>query len=105
MIDILGSSDFGPSSWAARLADGIRGLLRGVGSLIGRAGFGVFIVIAAILALLATTVIGLALCIAVLCLSLAGFMQRPARIRRAPVSDVLETRRTADGWVIEPSRR
>ena len=67
-------------------------------AFLGKAGFGVFLVAAAIFALLAVTFVGVMLAIVAIFLSFA----RPRR-RKAPGGDpqTLEARRTADGWVIE----
>jgi hypothetical protein len=70
--------------------------LQRAGGFLARAGFGFFVLIAAFAALLATTVIGLAIAIAALFLTFAR------RSRRSEPSDTLEARETADGWVIEP---
>lgn len=92
MTDTLGQQDFG-----ARFAAAMQ---RGFGFL-AKAGFGLFLLVAALAALVATTFIGLMLAIAAVFLTIA----RPRR--RAPVaaargdSQTLEARRTADGWVIE----
>lgn len=91
MTDTLGQQDFG-----ARFAAAMQ---RGFGFL-AKAGFGLFLLVAALAALVATTFIGLMLAIAAVFLTIA----RPRR--RAPVAaradgQTLEARRTADGWVIE----
>jgi hypothetical protein len=92
MTDTLGQPDFG-----ARFATA----LQRVFGFVARAGFGLFLLVAALAALVATTFIGLMLAIAAVFLTIA----RPRR--RAPVStgrgddQTLEARRTADGWVIE----
>jgi len=88
MTETLGQPDI-----VSRIYAGFQRL----GAFLGKAGFGVFLVAAAIFALLAATFIGLMLAIAAIFLSFA----RPRR--RAPEGNeqTLEARRTADGWVIE----
>jgi uncharacterized membrane protein len=88
MTETMGHGDLG-----AR----INHALQKLGRLLGKAGFGIFLVFAAIAALVATTVIGLMLAIAAVFLS---FARRPSR-RNGGDPDTLEARRTADGWVIE----
>jgi hypothetical protein len=90
MTETLGSSDYGRRSHLA---------LQRLGGLLGKAGFGLFLIAAAIAALVATTVIGLMLALAAVFLSFAHGMSRNSR--RQPDPDTLEARRTADGWVIE----
>lgn len=91
MTDTLGQQDFG-----ARFTTGVQRVF----GFLAKAGFGLFLLVAALAALVATTFIGLMLAIAAVFLTIA----RPHR--RAPVaargdSQTLEARRTADGWVIE----
>ena len=91
MTDTLGQQDFG-----ARFTTGVQRVF----GFLAKAGFGLFLLVAALAALVATTFIGLMLAIAAVFLTIA----RPRR--RAPVaargdSQTLEARRTADGWVIE----
>lgn len=75
-------------------------LLRGVAGFLGRVGFGLFLVLAAFAALVATTVVGLMLAVAAVCI---GFAARLGGRRSPRDEDVaLEARRTADGWVVEP---
>lgn len=88
MTEAMGHGDFG-----ARLQLALRRL----GGFLGKAGFGLFLLAAAIAALVATTFIGLMLAIAAVFLTLAHGFRRP----RNTDSDTLEARRTADGWVIE----
>lgn len=73
--------------------------LQQVFGLIAKAGFGVFLIVAALAALVATTFIGIMLAIAAIFLTFT----RPRRKRPAAPdkSQPLEARRTADGWVIE----
>jgi hypothetical protein len=91
MTETLGHNDFG-----ARLS----GVLQRFGGLLGKAGFGLFLLAAAIAALVATTFIGLMLAIAAVCLTIAHAFTRPRR-RAEGDTDTLEARRTADGWIIE----
>lgn len=91
MTDTLGQQDFGARFTAA---------MQRVFGFLAKAGFGLFLLVAALAALVATTFIGLMLAIAAVFLTIA----RPRR--RAPVAaradgQTLEARRTADGWVIE----
>ncbi|MEM6626202.1 MAG: hypothetical protein AAGB25_00955 [Pseudomonadota bacterium] len=80
-----------------------------------RAGFGVFVVAAAGVALLATTLLGLFLALAALFLKAAHSFGRgggrsnanprggaSARPDRRPVGDTLDATQTPDGWVIDP---
>ncbi len=74
--------------------------LQRVFGFVAKVGFGLFLMVAALAALIATTFIGIMLAIAAIFLSLT----RPRRNKRAPAPDTsqpLEARRTADGWVIE----
>lgn len=91
MTDTLGHPDFGSRMMAAA---------QQVFAFLAKAGFGVFLLVAALAALVATTFIGIMLAIAAVFLTIA----RP-RARRAAQTvrsgDTLEARRTADGWVIE----
>ena len=88
MTETMGHGDF---SARFQLA------LRKLGGFLGKAGFGLFLLAAAIAALVATTFIGLMLAIAAVFLTFAHGFHRPRREE----SDTLEARRTADGWVIE----
>lgn len=90
MTETLGHSDIGARLHLA---------LRRLGGFLGKAGFGVFLVAAAVAALVATTFIGLMLAIAAVFLTIAHGFGRSRR--RDEQSDTLEARRTADGWVIE----
>lgn len=88
MTETLGPSDIGTRIIAA--------FQRFFGFL-GKAGFGVFLVAAAIFAVLAAAFVGLMLAIAAIFLSFA----RPRRRKPQGDPQTLEARRTADGWVIE----
>ena len=68
---------------------------------LGKAGFGLFLLAAAIAALVATTFIGLMLAIAAVFLTFARRIGRTSRRARMAIPDTLEARRTGDGWVIE----
>jgi hypothetical protein len=92
MTETLGHGD---------LAARINHALQKLGGLLGKAGFGIFLLFAAIAALVATTVIGLMLAIAAVFLTFAHAISRPSRRNGTGDPDTLEARRTADGWVIE----
>jgi hypothetical protein len=89
MTETLGRNDIG-----ARLNHALQKL----GGFLGKAGFGIFLLAAAIAALVATTIIGLMLAIAAVFLTIARSFSRSGR---KPDPDTLEARRTGDGWVIE----
>jgi uncharacterized membrane protein len=91
MTETLANSDIG-----ARLHMALQKL----GGFLGKVGFGLFLLAAAVAALVATTFIGLMLAIAAVFLTFAHSIGRP---RRRPQGDpnTLEARNTADGWVIE----
>jgi hypothetical protein len=91
MTPTLGPSDVG--SLIARL-------FKRLGVALGRIGFGVFLGLAALAALLATTVVGLMLGVAAVCIGFAARLG--GRGARGDTTDALEARRTADGWVVEP---
>lgn len=91
MTETLGHSDFGARLHLA---------LQRLGGFLGKAGFGLFLIAAAVAALVATTVIGLMLALAAIFLSFAHGMSRKSRRQQAD-PNTLEARRTADGWVIE----
>ncbi len=91
MTETLGPSDIGARLHLA---------LRRLGGFLARAGFGLFLIAAAVAALVATTVIGLMLALAAVFLTFAHGMARKGR-RSADDADTLEARRTADGWIIE----
>jgi hypothetical protein len=80
-------------------------MLRRFGAWTARIGFGFMLAVAAVIAVLATTVVGLTLALAALFLKI-GLSPRlqPARVR-ARNDGTLEARQTADGWVIETPRR
>ena len=88
MTETLGDADIGNRIIAA---------FQRFCAFLGKAGFGVFLVAAAIFALLAATFVGLMLAIAAIFLSFA----RPRRRKAQSDQQTLEARRTADGWVIE----
>ena len=91
MTETLGSHDIGARFHLA---------LRQLGGFLGKVGFGLFLVAAAIAALVATTFIGILLAVAAVCLTIAHSFGRKAR-RQDSDPDTLEARRTGDGWVIE----
>lgn len=76
------------------------GFLNRAFGMLAKAGFGVFLLVAAIAALIATTFIGLMLAIAAVFLTFAR-PRRKAQAVRTGESQTLDARRTADGWVIE----
>jgi hypothetical protein len=90
MTETLGQPDLG-----SRLIAGFQQVF----GVLAKAFFGLFLLVAAIAALVATTFIGIMLAIA------AVFLTIGRRRSRKPVrpadSQTLEARRTADGWVIE----
>lgn len=90
MTETLGNSDFG-----ARLNLAVQKL----GGFLGKAGFGLFLLAAAVAALVATTFIGLMLAFAAIFLTFGHAISRPRRRQGDP--NTLEARNTADGWVIE----
>lgn len=76
--------------------------LKRFAAFMGRAGFGLFVVAAVAIALVATTFIGLMLAVAAGFLTLAYHLGRGSRPRKPPVdSDTLDAHHTPDGWVIE----
>jgi hypothetical protein len=83
------------------LGAGINDAVQRLGRFLGKAGFGLFLIAAAIAALVATTFIGLMLAIAAVFLTFAHAIGRPSRRRQQGDPGTLEARRTADGWVIE----
>jgi hypothetical protein len=83
------------------LGAGINDAVQRLGRFLGKAGFGLFLIAAAIAALVATTFIGLMLAIAAVFLTFAHAIGRSSRRRQQGDPDTLEARRTADGWVIE----
>ena len=95
MTDTLGQPDFGTRIFAA--------FNRFFGFL-AKAGFGVFLVAAAVFTLFAATFIGLMLAIAAVFLTFGRSRRRKAEVRQqgeVRTGETLEARRTADGWVIE----
>lgn len=71
-----------------------------LGVALGKIGFGVFLALAALAALLATTIVGVMLGVAAVCIGFAARLG--GRGARADSRHALEARRTADGWVVEP---
>lgn len=92
MTETLGHNDF---STRLQLA------LKSFGGFLAKAGFGLFLLVAAFAALVATTFIGLMLAIAAVFLTFARPRRKQAKQAEAGASSTLEARRTADGWVIE----
>lgn len=91
MTDTLGQTDPG-----SRLMLGLQRAF----SMLAKAGFGLFLIFAALAALVATTFIGLMLAIAAVFLTV-GRPSRRAPAQTAAEPQTLDARRTADGWVIE----
>ena len=78
------------------------GLLNQVFGVLAKAAFGVFLIVAAIAALVATTFIGIMLALAAVFLTFASPRRKAQPVRTGePPSQTLDARRTADGWVIE----
>jgi hypothetical protein len=92
MTETLGHNDMG-----ARLAAG----LQRFGAMLGKVGFGLFLLAAAIAALVASAFIGLMIAIAAVFLTFAHTVMRPRRKAAQGDDGTLEARRTADGWIIE----
>lgn len=92
MTETLGHNDLGARFHLA---------LKSFGGFLAKAGFGLFLLVAAFAALVATTFIGLMLAIAAVFLTFARPRRKQARQAAATASSTLEARRTADGWVIE----
>lgn len=90
MTETLGPSDFGTRFHLA---------LKSFGAFLAKAGFGLFLLVAAFVALVATTFVGIMLAIAAVFLTFARPRRKPAQNPEAGAT--LEARRTADGWVIE----
>jgi hypothetical protein len=90
MTETLGHSDLG-----ARLA----GALQRFGGILGKTGFGLFLIAAAVATLVAAGFVALMLAIAAVFLTFAQGITR----KRQPPGDpnTLEARNTADGWIIE----
>lgn len=76
------------------------GVLNRAFGILAKAGFGVFLLVAALAALIATTFIGLMLAIAAVFLTFAR-PRRKIHTVQTGESQTLDARRTADGWVIE----
>lgn len=91
MTETLGQTDLG-----SRLMLGFQRAF----SMLAKAGFGIFLIFAALAALVATTFIGLMLAIAAVFLTV-GRPRRRAPAQPAEAPQTLDARRTADGWVIE----
>lgn len=91
MTETLGQPDLG-----SRLMLG----LQRVFGVLAKAGFGIFLLFAALAALVATTFIGILLAIAAVFLTV-GRPRRRAQVQPTPAPQTLDARRTADGWVIE----
>ena len=92
MTETLGHNDMGH-----RLAAG----LQRFGAMLGKAGFGLFLLAAAIAALVASAFIGLMIAIAAVFLTFAHTVMGPRRKAGQADDGTLEARRTADGWIIE----
>ena len=82
------------------LGQPIGGFLNRVFGVIAKAGFGVFLIVAALAALVATTFIGIMLALAAVFLTFARPRRKPQPVRTGE-TQTLDARRTADGWVIE----
>lgn len=91
MTGTLGQPDIGTRIFLA---------VQRVFGVLGKAGFGIFLLFAGLAALVATAVIGIMLAIAAVFLTVTRPRHRP-EARKDDVSATLEARRTADGWVIE----
>ncbi|MBI1340327.1 hypothetical protein GC169_09005 [bacterium] len=85
-------------------------MIGGIKSFIVRAGFAAIVMFAVVVALLATTFIGVAIAVVALVLGLAHALtfrgRRPAQgldkgADRGEVPGVLNARQTPDGWVVE----
>jgi hypothetical protein len=92
MTDTLGQPAFGARFTVA---------MQRVFGFLAKAGFGLFLLVAALAALVATTFIGLMLAIAAVFLTIARPRRRAPAAAASGDSQTLEARRTADGWVIE----
>ena len=92
MTETLGQNDFGSRLHLA---------LKSFGGILAKAAFGMFLLVAAFAALVATTFIGLMLAIAAVFLTFARPRRKPARRQEVGAPSTLEAKRTADGWVIE----
>ena len=92
MTETLGQSDFGTRFHLA---------MKSFSAFLAKAGFGLFLLVAAFVALVATTFVGIMLAIAAVFLTFARPRRKPAQGSEAGAGGALEARRTADGWVIE----
>lgn len=92
MTETLGHNDLGTRLNLA---------LKSFGGFLAKAAFGVFLLVAAFVALVATTFIGLMLAIAAVFLTFARPRRKPAHRQEGGAPSTLEAKRTADGWVIE----
>ena len=92
MTDTLGQPAFGARFTVA---------VQRVFGFLAKAGFGLFLLVAALAALVATTFIGLMLAIAAVFLTIARPRRRAPAAAASGDNQTLEARRTADGWVIE----
>jgi len=90
MTETLGQTDIG-----SRLMLGFQRIF----SVLAKTGFGLFLLFAALAALVATTFIGIMLAIAAVFLTVGRPRRRAQEPPAAP--ETLDARRTADGWVIE----
>ena len=97
MTETLDQSSMGQNDMSHRLAAG----LQRFGAMLGKVGFGLFLLAAAIVALVASAFIGLMLAIAAVFLTFAHSLMRPRRKAGPDEDGTLEARRTADGWIIE----
>jgi hypothetical protein len=91
MTETLGQPDIG-----SRLMLGVRHVF----GVLAKAGFGLFLLVAALAALVATTFIGIMLAIAAVFLTV-GRSRRKGKVQPDAAPQTLDARRTADGWVIE----
>ena len=92
MTETLRQSDFGTRFHLA---------MKSFSAFLAKAGFGLFLLVAAFVALVATTFVGIMLAIAAVFLTFARPRRKPAQGSEAGAGGALEARRTADGWVIE----
>jgi hypothetical protein len=84
--------------------DSLGVLLKRFAAFMGKAGFGLFVVAAVGIALVATTFIGMMLALAATFLTFAYQLGRGVRpAKRDGDPNTLEARPTPDGWVIEPN--
>ncbi len=97
MTETLGQPDLGSRLMMA---------VHKVFGILGKLGFGLFLLVAALAALVATTFVGIMLALAAVFLTIARPRARRATVAAAPAGkssegQTLDARRTADGWVIE----